>query len=275
MVLLYDRDVERLGTMRIAEHFTVVNGKIAHIRQIHDTAALRAAGFATSGGEVRFGFAGLEEYIIMRVAKSKRPSSVYWNCVIHTSLPEWKATQPRFDLVEETPGPCRLDFRHIGLTPQLECFDDCRPGWIIFLQAWRRMWNRVWGCPMAPDYLRRIFMKNTVKKKPRKLDSIEPDPNFAPVAKAFAKDRNVTAGMMMASYGLKVKGKIFAMLVRGHLVVKLPRHRVDEMVEGGKGERFDPGHGKLMKEWAVVLTEKKSWVTIAKEAYRFVKSETL
>lgn len=79
----------------------------------------------------------------------------------------------------------------------------------------------------------------------------------------------------MASCGLKVKGKIFAMLVRGRLVVKLPRHRVDEMIEGGKGERFDPGHGRLMKEWVVVFAEKESWVSIAREAYRFVKSETL
>lgn len=118
-------------------------------------------------------------------------------------------------------------------------------------------------------------MKKSVKKKSSKLASIEPDPDFAPVAKAFAKDRNVTAGMMMASYGLKVKGKIFAMLVHGQLVVKLPRHRVDEMVEGDKGKRFDPGHGRLMKEWVVVLTDKKSWVDIAKEAYRYVKNETL
>ncbi len=44
-MLLYDMDVDQLGTVRIAEHFTVVNGKIARIRQIHDTVALRAAGF--------------------------------------------------------------------------------------------------------------------------------------------------------------------------------------------------------------------------------------
>jgi hypothetical protein len=44
-MLLYDMDVEGLGTLRIAEHFTVVNGAIARIRQIHDTASLRAAGF--------------------------------------------------------------------------------------------------------------------------------------------------------------------------------------------------------------------------------------
>lgn len=45
-MLLYDMDVDSLGMLRIAEHFTVANGKITRIRQIHDTAALRAAGFA-------------------------------------------------------------------------------------------------------------------------------------------------------------------------------------------------------------------------------------
>ena len=45
-MLLYDMDVGRLGKMRIAEHFTVAEGRITRIRQIHDTAALRAAGFA-------------------------------------------------------------------------------------------------------------------------------------------------------------------------------------------------------------------------------------
>jgi ketosteroid isomerase-like protein len=44
-MLLYDMDVQGLGTLRVAEHFTVDDGKITRIRQIHDTAALRAAGF--------------------------------------------------------------------------------------------------------------------------------------------------------------------------------------------------------------------------------------
>jgi limonene-1,2-epoxide hydrolase len=43
-MLLYDMDVERLGTLRVAEHFTVDGNKIIRIRQIHDTAAVRAAG---------------------------------------------------------------------------------------------------------------------------------------------------------------------------------------------------------------------------------------
>ncbi|MCU1281610.1 MAG: hypothetical protein JWM53_5156 [bacterium] len=46
VMLLYDMDVDIVGAMRIAEHFTVRNGRITRIRQIHDTAAVRAAGFA-------------------------------------------------------------------------------------------------------------------------------------------------------------------------------------------------------------------------------------
>ena len=45
-MLLYDMDVEPIGTLRVAEHFTVHAGKIIRLRQIHDTAAIRAAGFA-------------------------------------------------------------------------------------------------------------------------------------------------------------------------------------------------------------------------------------
>ena len=44
-MLLYDMDVQGLATMRVAEHFTIDHGQITRIRQIHDTAALRAAGF--------------------------------------------------------------------------------------------------------------------------------------------------------------------------------------------------------------------------------------
>src|ERR1700751_709736 len=42
-MLLYDMDVQGLGTLRVAEHFTVENGKITRVRQVHDTATLRAA----------------------------------------------------------------------------------------------------------------------------------------------------------------------------------------------------------------------------------------
>lgn len=41
-MLLYDMQVERLGTLRVVEHFTVADGQITRLRQIHDTAPIRA-----------------------------------------------------------------------------------------------------------------------------------------------------------------------------------------------------------------------------------------
>ena len=73
------------------------------------------------------------------------------------------------------------------------------------------------------------------------------------------------------STSLKTSGKIFAMLVNGRLVVKLDRKRVDEPVEAGAGERFDPGHGRLMKEWlAVDSSSDDVWRDLATEAEAFV-----
>lgn len=45
-VMIYDLTMNPLGTLRIAEQFTVTEGKITFIRQVHDTATMRAAGFA-------------------------------------------------------------------------------------------------------------------------------------------------------------------------------------------------------------------------------------
>jgi ketosteroid isomerase-like protein len=45
-MMLYDLEAGPVGTLRVAEHFTVEGGKITRIRQIHDTAAVRAAGLA-------------------------------------------------------------------------------------------------------------------------------------------------------------------------------------------------------------------------------------
>jgi len=97
------------------------------------------------------------------------------------------------------------------------------------------------------------------------------NPRFAEVIEAFARDRRVSSGKMMASVGLKVDGKIFAMLVRGSLVVKLPRERVAELVDAGRGRQFDPRRdGRLMKEWVVLEGSEPPWVEVAREAYRFV-----
>jgi hypothetical protein len=73
------------------------------------------------------------------------------------------------------------------------------------------------------------------------------------------------------SSALRVHNKIFAMLVRGELVVKLPRVRVDELVAAGEGVRFDANKGKPMREWLRLdPLSAMPWATVAGEALRFV-----
>src|SRR6266496_2967522 len=94
-----------------------------------------------------------------------------------------------------------------------------------------------------------------------KDDTAPVDPRFVPVVKAFAKDRRVTTGGKgFGSSGLKVDGKLFAMISsRGLFVAKLPRKRVEELVQLASGRPFDPGHGRLMKQWVELDGDEASW----------------
>ena len=75
--------------------------------------------------------------------------------------------------------------------------------------------------------------------------------------------------------GLRASNKIFAMLCRGELVVKLPRHRVDQLVANGTAARFDARRdGRPAKEWASIPPEHgHAWEGIAVEALHFVSPD--
>lgn len=73
---------------------------------------------------------------------------------------------------------------------------------------------------------------------------------------------------------LRSDGKIFAMLVRGKLVVKLPAGRVDDLVGAGDGVRFDANKGTPMKEWfALDPASDRAWLPLAKEALEFARAK--
>jgi len=92
------------------------------------------------------------------------------------------------------------------------------------------------------------------------------------LAKAFAGDADVAQAQMFGSRGLRVHGKVFVMMVRDDLVAKLPKTQVDELVAFGRGKRFEPGHGKVMKEWVALPPPHEGWRGIAAEARAFVAS---
>jgi hypothetical protein len=94
-----------------------------------------------------------------------------------------------------------------------------------------------------------------------------------PVVAAFARDSHVKQepGWGASNLVLKIDGRIFAMLVKGKFVAKLPKERVDQLVRDGIGARFDGGRGRPMKEWVVVGPGRAPWVELAREAHHFVK----
>ena len=97
---------------------------------------------------------------------------------------------------------------------------------------------------------------------------------FESIAAKLLNDEAVSRKRMFNSAGLTIGGKIFAMQVKGNLVVKLPRERVELLISSGQGERFDPGHGRLMKEWvAVPASAGEEWLTLAEAARDVVGSK--
>ena len=87
-------------------------------------------GSAALGDELRFGFAGLDEQIVMCVSERREPALVAWSCVAHTRGVEWTGTTVRFELTARGPNACELDFRHAGLPPDLVA-----DGWDYFLAS--------------------------------------------------------------------------------------------------------------------------------------------
>src|SRR5215471_3537143 len=90
---------------------------------------------------------------------------------------------------------------------------------------------------------------------------IAPEARYAAIVEALVGNLGATQSAegprskkaFGASGQLKIHDKIFAMLVRGTLVVKLPKPRVDALIAAGAGERFDPRQdGRLMKEWVTI-----------------------
>lgn len=97
-------------------------------------------------------------------------------------------------------------------------------------------------------------------------------PRFAPVAKAMLRLPGVTyGGKGFGSTALKLDGKLFAFISsRGRFVAKLPRERVEALVEARAGKPFEPGPGRRMKEWIEVEDRPSTWPALAREAHRFV-----
>jgi TfoX/Sxy family transcriptional regulator of competence genes len=96
--------------------------------------------------------------------------------------------------------------------------------------------------------------------------------DFASVRAALSNEPGVTEGRMFGATGLRVGKQVFAMEVKGKLVVKLSASRAGQLREAGVVKAFDPGHGRPMKQWvAVERSANIDWLDLSREALIFVR----
>jgi hypothetical protein len=102
-----------------------------------------------------------------------------------------------------------------------------------------------------------------------------PEMRFEDLVSEFSDTDGVTLPHGGGGFGrsaLRYRGKIFAMFVRGDLVVKLPAPRVDDLAAAGHGERFDANKGTPMREWFAAHPDcPLTWSALAREALDFAR----
>ena len=98
------------------------------------------------------------------------------------------------------------------------------------------------------------------------------DELFWDLAGPMIASGQVVEGELMRSRCLRIGKEFLAMpeYRTGDLVVKLPRERVDELIEAGDGLAFAPAK-KVFREWVQVPERnEKLWRQLLKEGVEFV-----
>lgn len=106
-------------------------------------------------------------------------------------------------------------------------------------------------------------------------EPVTPQDRYADLVDELSGEQGVEPPPGGSGFGrgaLRYRRKIFAMFVRGQLVLKLPRPRVDELVDAGHGTRFDANKGTPMKEWLALNPDSAlPWLPLAQQALAFAR----
>jgi hypothetical protein len=96
---------------------------------------------------------------------------------------------------------------------------------------------------------------------------------FWGLAAPLLSSGEATEGALMGFPCLRVEGEFFATCDHrtGELIVKLPKARVQELIDLGHGQAFAPA-GRVFREWVLVPErEGKRWKEFMAEARSFVR----
>ena len=81
---------------------------------------------------IRFG----DTFVDFKISEAIPDAKIVWY-VTNSYLPwltdktEWNNTKVVFDISSEN-NQTKIDFTHVGLVPEIECYDNCEKGWTRF-----------------------------------------------------------------------------------------------------------------------------------------------
>jgi uncharacterized protein YndB with AHSA1/START domain len=109
-----------------------------------------ADGSGDAGGELRFQMTAPDP-LRVHVDTATRPTAVRWTVTECTFEPEWVGTHPTFTVTPIDDRSCELEFRHVGLTDELECIDMCTRGWDHYTASLRSYVETGQGHPRGSE----------------------------------------------------------------------------------------------------------------------------
>ncbi len=85
---------------------------------------------------VKMGGDSFFDFTVTELLPGKRIVWLVTDCYMpwYSDKKEWANTRLIFDL-EENNGETQVYFKHEGLTPDVECYKDCNPGWTHWIQT--------------------------------------------------------------------------------------------------------------------------------------------
>ena len=85
---------------------------------------------------VKMGGDSFFNFTVTELIPGKRVVWLVTDCYMpwYTDKKEWLNTRVIFDVTENN-GSTELKFTHEGLTPEVECFKDCKPGWTHWIKT--------------------------------------------------------------------------------------------------------------------------------------------
>jgi uncharacterized protein YndB with AHSA1/START domain len=91
-------------------------------------------GPSCDNGEVLMKWPASGHHARVRLAEAKAPTFVEWSVIEHRPFNESDGTAIRFSLEEAEPEKTKVILRHIGMTPELGCY-----------QVWSDVWSYLMG----------------------------------------------------------------------------------------------------------------------------------